>query len=126
MHGELLKARCTKTGRSLEWHEDICANTKSPFDESATLRPDIVWFGEMPFFMDEIYTALENCNLFISIGTSGNVYPAAGFVEIARSNGARCIELNLDPSNGSNKFHESRRGPASIIVPEFVDELLTP
>lgn len=123
IHGELLRARCTKTQKSIPWREDILPDTISPFDKTATMRPDIVWFGEMPFFMDEIYSALEGCDLFVSIGSSGNVYPAAGFVEIARRSGARCIELNLEPSLGANNFHETRNGKASEIVPEFVMEL---
>ena len=125
MHGELLRARCTKTHKSVRWEKDILPETKSPFDTEATLRPDIVWFGEMPFYMDEIYVGLENCNLFISIGTSGNVYPAAGFVEVARGAGAKCIELNLEPSLGASKFHEAISGKASEIVPKFVEGLLS-
>lgn len=123
MHGELFKARCTETGVSIDWHGDILPETKSPFCATGTLRPDIVWFGEMPFFMDEISTALANCDLFISIGTSGNVYPAAGFVEIARRAGAKCVELNLEPSLGASRFHETRAGKATMIVPQFVEEL---
>lgn len=124
MHGELLSARCTKTQKSVRWEKDILPDTKSPFDVNATLRPDIVWFGEMPFYMDEIYVGLESCNLFISIGTSGNVYPAAGFVEVARKAGAKCVELNLEPSLGATKFHEAINGKASEIVPKFVKEIL--
>jgi NAD-dependent deacetylase len=88
------------------------------------LRPDVVWFGEMPYEMGRIYGALETCDLFVSIGTSGAVYPAAGFVQEARSAGARCLELNLERSEGSRFFHETRLGPASMLVPEWVEEVL--
>jgi NAD-dependent deacetylase len=88
------------------------------------LRPDIVWFGEMPYHMAAIDRALAAADLFVSIGTSGNVYPAAGFVDQARHAGARCLELNLDPSMTSARFHESRLGPAGTLVPALVEELL--
>jgi NAD-dependent deacetylase len=88
------------------------------------VRPDIVWFGEMPYEMDRIEEALQHCDLFVSIGTSGAVYPAAGFVQTARYCGAHCLEMNLEPSQGSIFFHESRMGPAGKLVPEWVGELL--
>jgi NAD-dependent deacetylase len=124
IHGELLKARCTDTLEVCEWRTDILPNTDSPYSKHGSLRPHIVWFGEMPLMMSEIYKALRNCDLFVSIGTSGNVYPAAGFVNEARRNGAYCIELNLEPSLGAHEFHESRNGKASEIVPAFVNNLL--
>lgn len=86
------------------------------------LRPDIVWFGEMPYRMDEVYAALERCATFVAVGTSGVVYPAAGFVEAAR--GARTIELNLEPSAMSSAFLERRQGAAAELVPALVRELL--
>jgi NAD-dependent deacetylase len=89
------------------------------------VRPDIVWFGEMPYEMDRIEDALRNADLFVSIGTSGAVYPAAGFVQTARYCGARTLEMNLDPSLGSTFFDESRIGPAGKLVPEWVDDLLS-
>jgi NAD-dependent deacetylase len=89
------------------------------------MRPDIVWFGEMPYAMGAIEDALLGCDLFVSIGTSGNVYPAAGFVDLARHAGARTVELNLDPSMTSHRFGESRLGPAGELVPAFVEELLS-
>ncbi len=116
MHGELLKARHVRTGAVQAWSEDI------PVESD--LRPHIVWFGEMPLGMERIYSALDVCDLFISIGTSGNVYPAAGFVSAARSAGARTIELNLEPSLGQSLFHEARYGPATQVVPDFVATLL--
>ncbi len=88
------------------------------------MRPDIVWFGEMPYHMDDIEAALRRCDLFVSIGTSGAVYPAAGFVQTARHYGARTLELNLDPSQGSILFHECRIGRASDLVPIFVEDML--
>ena len=88
------------------------------------LRPDIVWFGEIPYRMDEIEDALRKADLFVSIGTSGAVYPAAGFVQIARYCGARTLEINLEPSQGSIFFHESRIGRAGELVPLWVEEML--
>ncbi|QMW22836.1 NAD-dependent deacylase [Sandaracinobacteroides saxicola] len=124
MHGELLKAWCTGCDARHAWQGDLRCMPRCPTCGAANLRPDIVWFGEMPYAMDTIETALHQCSLFISIGTSGAVYPAAGFVEIARWAGARTVELNLDPSATSSRFHESRLGRATDLVPAFVDELL--
>lgn len=123
IHGELLKVRCTETNEILNWENDILPDTPSPFSKYGDLRPHIVWFGEMPLFMDKTYKALRNCDLFISIGTSGNVYPAAGFVQEARRAGAYCIELNLEPSLGEKDFHESINGKATEIVPDFVENI---
>jgi NAD-dependent deacetylase len=88
------------------------------------MRPDVVWFGEMPYEMDRIYEVLIGADLFISIGTSGNVYPAAGFVAATREAGAHTVELNLEPSEGAHLFHEATQGPATRIVPAFVDRIL--
>ncbi|MEG0008096.1 MAG: NAD-dependent protein deacylase [Aeromonas sp.] len=125
MHGELLKARCPVSGQVIEWHGDLhqdelcsCCQLPQP------LRPHVVWFGEMPLGLDRIYSALAQCDLFISIGTSGAVYPAAGFVHEAGLNGAHTIELNLEPSEVGSQFDEKRYGPASVLVPAYVDELL--
>jgi NAD-dependent deacetylase len=90
----------------------------------ATLRPDIVWFGEIPYRMDEIEAALLRADLFVSVGTSGAVYPAAGFVQLANAFGARTLELNLEPSEGTAYFSEARQGQASELVPAWVDDLL--
>ena len=90
------------------------------------LRPDVVWFGEMPYDMERIYAALRNADLFVSIGTSGAVYPAAGFVRDAKELGVPTIELNLERSEGSRWFDETRIGPASKLVPQWVQELLSP
>jgi NAD-dependent deacetylase len=98
----------------------VCAGCEG----SGTLRPHVVWFGEMPLHMAEIDAALAAADLFVSIGTSGNVYPAAGFVAEARQAGIRTVELNLEPSEGASLFDEARYGPAGTLVPAFVDELL--
>ena len=124
MHGELLKARCTLCDGTSAWREDIARASLCPgCGLPGGLRPDVIWFGEMPYHMEAICEALSRCGLFLSIGTSGNVYPAAGFVAEARGH-ARTMELNLEPSEGATLFGEARYGPASQIVPAFVDELL--
>jgi NAD-dependent deacetylase len=124
MHGELAKARCRACEAIHNWAEDLSTATPCPAcGASGTLRPHIVWFGEMPMGMERIEAALASCDLFVSIGTSGNVYPAAGFVaEVAGR--ARTLELNLEPSAGSRLFDEARHGPATRLVPDFVAELL--
>ncbi len=124
MHGELLKAECTATGRVCDYPGDLARDQPSPFHPQGRLRPHIVWFGETPLHMDRIERALAACDLFVSIGTSGAVWPAAGFVQLARRAGARTIELNLEPSLGSSLFDETRHGPATELVPAFVAELL--
>jgi NAD-dependent deacetylase len=127
MHGEMLKTRCTHCGAVQAGRADLSLETPCPSCRGAGgMRPHVVWFGEMPFEMDRIYEALARCGVFISIGTSGNVYPAAGFVAEARRAGAHTVELNLEPSEGASLFAERRYGPASEIVPAFVAALLTP
>lgn len=123
MHGELLKSRCTKTHNIYQQTTDITAHSLCHCCQQPQLRPHIVWFGEMPLYMDTIYQALESCDLFISIGTSGNVYPAAGFVEVANAAGAHTVEINLEPSNGAAAFKDAIHGPASIEVPAFLSSL---
>jgi NAD-dependent deacetylase len=126
MHGELLKARCDRCGDARPWREDLDVDLACPAcGRAGGMRPHVVWFGEMPFHMEEITAALDRCSLFVSIGTSGAVYPAAGFVARVRERGfARTVELNLEPSEGATLFEESEYGPASEVVPRFVDELL--
>ena len=125
MHGEVNKARCEHCGAILEWTKDITVDDSCPeCMERGGLRPHIVFFHEMPLFMDEIENALRRCSLFTAIGTSGMVYPAAGFCSLARSAGAHCLELNLEPSCVCSVFHEARQGRATKLVPEFVHELL--
>jgi NAD-dependent deacetylase len=123
MHGELLKARCTATDRVCDWTGDLDPYHDSPFSAEGWLRPHIVWFGEMPLEMEHIYAALERCDLFVSIGTSGAVYPAAGFVKEARLAGARTVEINLEPSLGATSFEEHIYGPATEAVPRFCETL---
>ncbi len=125
MHGELLKARCNGCRETSMCSEDLSTSSRCPqCGAMGTMRPDVVWFGEMPMHMDEIEMALENADLFISVGTSGNVYPAAGFVELARRAGAHTVELNLEQSLGASSFDEGIYGPATEIVHEYVRDLL--
>ena len=118
MHGELLKVRNEKTGQIIDCYYDV------NYHENKLIRPHIVWFGEIPLQMEEIYNALSQADYFISIGTSGNVYPAAGFVQIANQVGAKTIELNLEPSLGKNLFQTKIYGPASKVVPEFIEKFI--
>lgn len=125
MHGELLKVRCGACQTVGEHRGDLGVADACPAcGHAGAMRPHVVWFGEMPLEMERIYAALTRCALFVSIGTSGNVYPAAGFVAEARSHGARTLELNLEPSAGASLFAESRLGPATEIVPAWVAEML--
>ncbi|CAI3942800.1 NAD-dependent protein deacetylase [Commensalibacter communis] len=124
MHGELYKLWCTACNAKIEWCQDCLVNTPCPHCGQHKLRPDIVWFGEMPYDMEEIQSALLSCDLFVSIGTSGVVYPAAGFVQMASSAHAKTMELNLEPSAGTSLFDESRLGPATQLVPQFVQQIL--
>lgn len=126
MHGTHLTAWCLACDDRPEWREPLIDRPACPAcGVAGQLRPDIVWFGEMPYHMQKIYHALNRADLFVSIGTSGAVYPAAGFVREARSNGVRTVELNLEPSKGSRWFDEARHGPATQIVPDWVDEILS-
>lgn len=126
MHGELLKARCVRTQRVTECREDLFEGDRCGCcGVAGTLRPHVVWFREIPFDLDRIHAALLRCDLFAAIGTSGSVYPAAGFVAIARRSGrAHTVELNLESTPLSDLFDESRQGEASRLVPAFVEGLL--
>ncbi len=125
MHGEIFKALCSGCGSRGPWTEDISLATSCPeCGEAGGMRPDVVWFGEMPYHMDRIRDLLQAADLFISIGTSGNVYPAAGFVAEAREHGAHTVELNLEPSEGRSLFAEAAYGPATAVVPAYVNQLL--
>jgi NAD-dependent deacetylase len=125
MHGELRRGWCLACDARFPWEGPIGEGASCPrCSARGKVRPDIVWFGEMPYEMERIEEALRSCDLFVSIGTSGAVYPAAGFVQTARYVGARCVELNLEPSQGSFFFHETRQGRAAEIVPQWVEELL--
>jgi NAD-dependent deacetylase len=122
MHGELKSAWCVAR---MAWESGMGDGPACPgCGVSGALRPDIVWFGEMPYEMDRIDDALREADLFVSIGTSGNVYPAAGYVQTARYVGAKTLEMNLEPSLGSYLFEESRTGPAGMLVPAWVEEVL--
>lgn len=124
LHGELLKKRCVWCGIVTPCVNDIHPEDScSKCGRAGGMRPDIVWFGEMPFFLDEIGMALEECDLFISIGTSSQVYPAANFFAIAASHGARTIEVNLAATARSDEFDEIMQGPASEQVPRLVARL---
>ena len=124
MHGEIHASLCDACGHRWRaapaWHE----SSECPSCPEAMSRPDVVWFGEMPYEMPRIESALLECDRFVSIGTSGTVYPAAGFVALAAASGAKTLELNLEPSDGAPLFKEARHGPASEIVPAWVNELL--
>ena len=150
MHGELNRGWCLACGDRFAWegsmrpksaHAEPVEASGKPFDKlrvsangegkmcpacrfEGQVRPDIVWFGEMPYEMERIEAALMECDLFVSIGTSGAVYPAAGFVQTAKYRGARTLEINLEPSQGSIFFDERRFGPATAEVPQWVAELL--
>ncbi|EOC1351232.1 Sir2 family NAD+-dependent deacetylase [Cronobacter dublinensis] len=125
MHGELLKVRCSQSGQVLEWTGDVTPADKCHCCQfPAPLRPHVVWFGEMPLGMDRIYEALAHADVFIAIGTSGHVYPAAGFVHEAKLQGAHTVELNLEPSQVGSEFEEKHYGLASQVVPEYVEKLL--
>ncbi len=126
MHGELLRSRCSRCGDIAACRRDLSVDLAcDACGRAGGLRPHVVWFGEMPLMMDEIEQALARAGLFMSIGTSGNVYPAAGFVEIVRHYGhGHTVELNLEPSVGATSFAEQIYGPAGEIVPAYVDGLL--
>jgi NAD-dependent deacetylase len=127
MHGEILRARCLYCETASRWEDDMSLESRCPScGRAGGMRVDVVWFGEMPFEMERIYDALSRCDFFLSVGTSGNVYPAAGFVQEARMGGrAHCVELNLEPSEGSTLFHEHHHGPAGELVPAYVERLLS-
>lgn len=126
MHGELFKVRCKRTGKIFPWERDIIPDTDACecCGKTGTLRPHIVWFGEMPAFMDDIAEYLCQADLFVAIGTSGVVYPAAGFVEEAQNYGARTLELNLDSGSNHSVFQRAVHGKATEIVPTWVDSML--
>jgi NAD-dependent deacetylase len=124
MHGRLRAAWCRACDSRVEWEGDLADLPPCPACGVTELRPDVVWFGEIPYEMDRIFAALDDADVFVSIGTSGAVYPAAGFVQYAAGRGAHTLELNLEPSAGSHLFAEARHGPASVLVPAWVSEVL--
>jgi len=126
MHGEIARALCAECGNRAEWGmADILPDSSCvACGTVGRMRPDVVWFGEMPYKMERIFALLSAADLFVSIGTSGTVYPAAGFVEIAREAGAYTLELNLEASEGVSRFHHAVTGRATDAVPRLVDQLL--
>ena len=127
MHGESLRTRCQHCGAVEPDEAELRVDLRcGGCGRAGGLRPDIVWFGEMPYGMARIRAALETCDLFISIGTSGSVYPAAGLAAQARAIGAHTVELNLEPSRRSAVFAEAIHGRATEVVPDYVARLLGP
>lgn len=125
MHGTHLNVLCGNCGHRQPWEDDLSTGMPCPACKTpGYLRPDVVWFGEMPYHMERIYAALAACDLFISIGTSGNVYPAAQFVQQANRAGAHTVELNLEPSEGIDDFAEAIHGRATEVVPAYCEALL--
>lgn len=125
MHGELRSAWCLRCDARSRWEAELIDGPACPnCGVAGAMRPDIVWFGEKPYQMERIEAALMDADLFVSIGTSGAVYPAAGFVQTARYVGAETLEINLEPSQGSLFFAESRFGRAGELVPEWVEQML--
>ena len=124
MHGELLKARCTACGTVTPWRDDLNRASSCPACGTAgRMRPDIVWFGEMPMHRDAIEAALAAADLFVAVGTSGAVYPAAGYVRQARALTIPTCEINLDPSDNADAFDDARYGPASTVLPRYLADL---
>jgi NAD-dependent deacetylase len=124
MHGRLRSALCRGCGSRTEWLGDLGDFPPCPRCGVSELRPDVVWFGEVPYELDRIFAALDRADLFVSIGTSGAVYPAAGFVQYVAARGVPTLELNLVPSEGTHLFDAARHGPASVLVPSWVDEVI--
>lgn len=126
MHGELLKAECASCAAVIDCWEDLSLDSVCGVcNRAGGMRPHVVWFGEMPRHMEEAADAIMGAELFVSIGTSGSVYPAAGFVAEARALGVPAMELNLEPSENAHLFTDARYGPATEVVPQWVNELLT-
>lgn len=126
MHGEILKMRCKNTDEIFICERALDISDKCPCcNQAGNLRPHIVWFGEIPLYMEQIYSSLEQCDLFVAIGTSGSVYPAAGFVQIANQAGADSLEINLLRSNIASNFSEAIYALATEAVPNWVNRMLT-
>ncbi len=124
MHGEVMRALCASCDHRWDAPRAMAVADRCPACGQATTRPDIVWFGEMPYHMDQIYAALLEADLFVAIGTSGEVYPAAGFVAEAKQAGAETLEINLEPTPGFGRFDRVIEGPASQTVPAWVAEIM--
>lgn len=124
MHGELMRALCANCDHRWDAPAEMQATDTCPSCTATATRPDVVWFGEIPYHMDAIMLAVSECDLFVAIGTSGDVYPAAGLVDMATQAGADTLEINLAPSSRANAFARSLIGPATTTVPQWVDEVL--
>jgi len=124
MHGQLASALCAQCGHRLPWHDALSPRPPCPECGQRALRPDIVWFGEAIYGFDEIDRAVTSCESLIVIGTSGTVWPAAGLAGLAREYGARTTLVNLDAYDDLDDFDDVRLGPATVVVPELVRELL--
>jgi len=124
MHGELRRALCAACGARPAWDGELLHRPPCPACGKRMLRPDVVWFGELPYELDRIEQAVVACDVFASIGTSGAVYPAAGYVALAAAFGARTVELTLEPSDALIPFDDARAGLASVLVPGWVDEIV--
>jgi NAD-dependent deacetylase len=124
MHGELRRASCTTCGARPAWDDDLADRPPCPVCGERTLRPDVVWFGELPYDLDRIERAVIGCEVLCAVGTSGAVYPAAGYAALAAAFGARTVELNLEPTDALVPFDDVRAGAASALVPEWADEVI--
>jgi NAD-dependent deacetylase len=124
MHGRVDRAVCADCAHCWPSPAELSTQTACPACGQRTCRPDVVWFGEMPYHLDEIEQVLRRATQLVVIGTSGTVYPAAGFVEVASQLGAHTVEINLARSEASDAFDRVIEGPASEVVPAWVDEVL--
>ena len=126
MHGRLNGALCAACGARWPAPATMAPTDPCPACGASAIRPDVVWFGEYPYHMEDIWPVLRGADIFAAIGTSGTVYPAAAFAQDAARAGAHCVELNAEPSAVAGDFEEWLTGPASRIVPDWVNRLLTP
>lgn len=125
MPGELAKVRCLCCDAISPFEGAVLADAPCPACGARALRPHVVWFGETPLHLDDIEAAVgARCGLFAAVGTSGQVHPAAGLAAMARAHGARTVELNLEPTELTRQFHEARHGPATELVPAWVEDVL--
>jgi NAD-dependent deacetylase len=125
MHGALLRAKCSTCGAKWQTALVMRAQDTCPTCHAQSCRPDIVWFGESPYHMPEIRTAIAACDLFVVIGSSGSVYPAAGFAAIAKKRGSQTLSINLDTSSAADQFDQQMLGPATRMVPRWINQVLS-
>ena len=125
MHGSLIESLCTACSTVTTWRQDMTLDSKCPqCAEVGCIRPNVVWFGEMPYHMERIEEVLPHAKQFVSIGTSGSVYPAAGYVAACKQFGIPTLELNLEPSDNAGLFDGGLYGPATEMIPAWVEEVL--